>query len=112
MRPESRKPPRTRKSPRNDEAGPARTAARDFAAADLRPASAASGPGRGQVRSAGGEGRMAHFAVKATLFLAALALVGGAWFMHQSAAAARSSITVKLPPAHPATPRPSFAFPG
>jgi len=55
---------------------------------------------------------MAHFAVKATLFLAALALVGGAWFMHQSAAAARSSITVKLPPAHPATPRPSFAFPG
>jgi hypothetical protein len=33
---------------------------------------------------------MAHFAVKATLFLAALALVAGGWFMHQSAAAARS----------------------
>jgi len=53
---------------------------------------------------------MAHFPLKAMLFLAALALAAGAWFTHRSEPAAQSSITVKLPPAHPAAPRPAFAF--
>ena len=53
---------------------------------------------------------MAHFPLKAMLFLVVLALAAGVWFVHQSAASARSSITVKLPPAHPAAPRPGFSF--
>lgn len=53
---------------------------------------------------------MAHFAVRAAFFVAALALVAGAWFVHRDPGSAQSSITVKLPRAHPATPRPSFAF--
>ena len=53
---------------------------------------------------------MAHFPMKAMLLVTALALVAGARFMQRDAAAAQSSITVKLPPAHPATPRPAFSF--
>jgi hypothetical protein len=55
---------------------------------------------------------MAHFAMKTTLFIAALALVAGAWFVHRDPGSAQSSITVKLPPAHAAADRPGFAFAG
>ena len=55
---------------------------------------------------------MAHFPLRAALFLAALALAAGAWFAHRGDAAPQSSITVKLPPAHPAAARPAFAFKG
>jgi len=55
---------------------------------------------------------MAHFPLRAALFLAALVLAAGAWFTHRGDAATQSSITVKLPPAHPAAPRPGFAFGG
>jgi len=55
---------------------------------------------------------MAHFPLRATLFVAALALAAGAWFTHRSAPAPQSSITVKLPPAHAAAARPGFAFRG
>ena len=55
---------------------------------------------------------MAHFPMRAIAFLLALTLAAGAWFMTQEPASAQSSITVKLPPAHPATPRPAFAFHG
>ena len=55
---------------------------------------------------------MAHFPLRAMLFLAALALAAGAWFAHRGEPATQSSITVKLPPAQPAAPRPGFAFGG
>jgi len=53
---------------------------------------------------------VAHFPLRAMLFLAALALAAGAWFAHRGESATQSSITVKLPPAHPVAARPGFAF--
>lgn len=53
---------------------------------------------------------MAHFPLRAMVLMAALMLVaGGAWIVHGTVPSA-SSITVKLPPARPATPHPGFAF--
>lgn len=54
---------------------------------------------------------MAHFALRAILFLVGLAVVaGGVWAMHGDPAPAQSTITVKLPPARAADPAPGFAF--
>jgi hypothetical protein len=52
---------------------------------------------------------MAHLPLKAASLLVAIALVASAWREYRPAPAG-SSITVKLPPAHPAAPRPGFAF--